>query len=113
MRGIAEPKVKAGSFPSHLLHDRVAIVTGGSRGIGRATVQRLAEAGAHVVVNYIYQSQEAEEAAEEAHAAGVEAFALQGDVSRSRDSAALVDSALSHFGRVDLIVANAGIWEGA
>jgi len=111
MAVLTEPRTC--SFPRNLLRDRIAIVTGGSRGIGRATVQRLAEAGAHVVVNYIYQAQEADEAVEEARALGVEAFALQGDVSKSSDSAALVDSALSHFGRLDLIVANAGIWEGA
>ena len=112
MRGIAEPKVKAGSFPSHLLHDRVAIVTGGSRGIGRATVQRLAEAGAHVVVNYLNHAQEAHDAVNEAGERGVRALALQGDVSRTGDAAALVESALDHFGRVDVLVANAGIWEG-
>jgi len=100
-------------FPRNLLRDRVAIVTGGSRGIGRATVQKLAEAGAHVVVNYIYQSREAGEAVEEARAQGVQALAIHGDVSRSSDATALVDETLSSFGQVDLVVANAGIWEGA
>ena len=100
-------------FPRNLLRDRVAIVTGGSRGIGRATVQKLAEGGAHVVVNYICQSREAEAAVEEARALGVQAVAIQGDVSRSSDASAVVDETLSSFGQVDLVVANAGIWEGA
>ncbi len=111
MTVLTEPKLC--SFPSHLLRDRVAIVTGGSRGIGRATVQRLAESGAHVVVNYINQSQEAAEAVEEALGLGVQSFALQGDVSLTRDAAAVVDKTLHHFGKLDLVVANAGIWEGA
>ena len=101
------------SFPRNLLRDRVAIVTGGSRGIGRATVQRLAEAGAHVVVNYIYQTGEAEEAVSGARALGVQSLALQGDVSQTHEAASIVDKALSYFGKLDLVVANAGIWEGA
>ena len=111
MAVLTEPKTC--SFPSNLLRDRVAIVTGGSRGIGRATVQRLAESGAHVVVNYIYQSREAAEAVEEARALGVQAIAFQGDVSLSSDAAAVVDKTLSSFGKIDLVVANAGIWEGS
>ncbi len=111
MKVLTEPKVN--SFPAHLLRDRVAIVTGGSRGIGRATVQRLAEAGAHVVVNYLNRSDEAEDAVEEARDLGVQALALQADVSRSDEAADLVDKTLRQFGRLDLLVANAGIWEGA
>src|SRR5271166_6668869 len=95
-------------FPRDLLRDRVAIVTGGSRGIGRATVQRLAEAGAHVVVNYVCQTREAEEAVNGARALGVQALAVQGDVSQTHEAAAVVDKALSYFGRLDLVVANAG-----
>jgi 3-oxoacyl-[acyl-carrier protein] reductase len=104
---------KTCSFPRSLLRDRIAVVTGGSRGIGRATVQRLAEAGAHVVVNYIYQTQEAEEAVNGARSLGVQSLAVQGDVSQTQEAAAVVDKALSHFGKLDLVVANAGIWEGA
>jgi 3-oxoacyl-[acyl-carrier protein] reductase len=101
------------SFPRSLLRDRIAVVTGGSRGIGRATAQRLAEAGAHVVVNYIHQTQEAEEAVNGARALGVQSLAVQGDVSQTNEAAAVVDKALSYFGKLDLVVANAGIWEGA
>src|SRR6516162_1896226 len=105
MRGIAEPKVKAGSFPSYLLRDRVAIVTGGSRGIGRATVQRLADAGAHVVVNYLIHDKEANDAVREVKTAGPRSMAVQADVSRSDQAAALVERTLREFGRVDLLVA--------
>jgi 3-oxoacyl-[acyl-carrier protein] reductase len=113
MRGVVETKEKVSSFPSHLLRDRVAIVTGGSRGIGRATVQRLAEAGAHVVINYLVQAEQALEAASDARELGVQAIALQGDVSHSSEATALVENTLDRFGRLDLVVANAGIWEGA
>jgi 3-oxoacyl-[acyl-carrier protein] reductase len=100
-------------FPRNLLLDRVAIVTGGSRGIGRATVQRLAEAGAHVVVNYLCNSHEAAKAVDEARQLGVQSVAFQGDISHSSDADGLVEKALRSFGRIDLVVANAGIWEGA
>src|SRR6516225_5213117 len=113
MRGVIEPKTKAISFPSDLLRDRVAIVTGGSRGIGRATVQRLAEAGAHIAVNYLNHPKEAHDAVHQARECGVRAIALQGDVSHTMEAGALVENALDHFGRIDLLVANAGIWEGA
>lgn len=113
MRGVIESRAKAISFPTDLLCDRVAIVTGGSRGIGRATVQRLAEAGAHVAVNYLNHPQEAQDAVHEARECGVRAIALQGDVSHTNEAAALVENALDHFGRIDLLVANAGIWKGA
>jgi len=106
-------ETKTSSFPRDLLRDRIAIVTGGSRGIGRATVQRLAEAGAHVVVNYIYQTQEAQEAVSAARTLGVQSLPVQGDVSQTSDAASVVEKALDYFGRVDLVVANAGIWEGA
>ena len=58
---LIENTTTTAALPRHLLQDRVAIVTGGSRGIGRATALRLAEAGAHVVINYARQQGEAED----------------------------------------------------
>jgi 3-oxoacyl-[acyl-carrier protein] reductase len=101
------------ALPAKLLRGRVAIVTGGSRGIGRATVLRLAEAGADVVINYARNEAAAEETARRAREFGIKALALRADVSEVDQAAALVDATVAHFGRVDLLVANAGIWEGA
>ncbi len=110
MEQLVESTVK---IPRDLLRDKVAVVTGGSRGIGRATALRLAEAGAHVIVNYLERDDEAAEVVAAARELGVEAFAIQGDVARSDDAEALVEIATHGFGRLDLLVANAGIWEGA
>lgn len=101
------------ALPAELLRGRVAIVTGGGRGIGRATVLRLAEAGADVVVNYARNEEAAEEVAGLARSAGVRAVALRADVGSVREAEALVAETLERFGRVDLLVANAGVWEGA
>lgn len=100
-------------LPKALLQGRVAIVTGGSRGIGRAAVLRLAEAGANVVVNYIKTEASAEEVVRRARAMGVEALPMRADVADVSEAAALVERTVESFGRVDLLVANAGIWEGA
>ena len=101
------------TLPSSLLRGRVAIVTGGARGIGRATVLRLAEAGADVVINYARNQEAAECVARQAREFGVQALPLRADVSDVGQTAAVVDATVKHFGRVDLLVANAGIWEGA
>ena len=99
--------------PRDLLRGRVAIVTGGSRGIGRAVVLRLAEAGADVVVNYLRHEAAAEGVARGAERFGVKSLAVRADVSNSKETDALVERTLKVFGRCDLLVANAGIWEGA
>ena len=101
------------ALPSKLLSGRVAIVTGGSRGIGRATVLRLAEAGADVVINYIQNEAAAEEVARQARVHGVQALPVRADVAHVDQAAALVQKTVEHFDRVDLLVANAGVWEGA
>jgi 3-oxoacyl-[acyl-carrier protein] reductase len=76
-------------------------------------VLRLAEAGADVVINYLSNERAAEEVAERAREFGVGALTVRADVSEVAQAAALVEAAAKRFDRVDLLVANAGIWEGA
>ncbi len=95
------------------LKGRVALVTGGSRGIGRATVQRLAELGASVVINYARDEQAGAATVAEAEKLGVKAIAVRADVSRLEEAERLVHVALEEFGKLDILVCNAGIWEGA
>lgn len=95
------------------LTDRVAIVTGGSRGIGKAVVELLASRGAHVVVNYVRDEEAAAATVNLAHSHGVKAMAIQADVSQLAEAERLVQETVEHFGRVDLLICNAGIWEGA
>ncbi len=91
------------------LSGRVAIVTGGSRGIGRATAERLAASGATVVVNYRGNAAAAEATVAAITAAGGKAIAVQGDVSQPADVEHLVKTTLEQFGRIDILVNNAGI----
>src|SRR5687767_654880 len=95
------------------LKGRVALVTGGSRGIGRQTVLRLAELGADVVVNYARDEKAAADTVDEVIKRGVRALAVQADVSQLADAERLVAATLEEFGRPDILVCNAGIWEGA
>ena len=95
------------------LRGRVAVVTGGSRGIGRAVVERLAEAGVNVVINYVRDEAAADEARRAAEGHGVRALSVRGDVSRLGEAEALAREAFERFGRLDLLVCNAGLWEGA
>ncbi len=95
------------------LSGKVAIITGASRGIGAATAIRFAEAGASLVINYFQHEAEAAQIAAQARSLGVGAIAVQADVSRFDDVKGLFDIALAEFNRVDIVVANAGIWTGA
>jgi len=94
------------------LADRVAIVTGGSRGIGRAVVELLASFGAHVVVNYVKDEDSALSTVNLAQTLGVKALAIQADVSRLDEAERLLKETVEHFRRVDFLICNAGIWEG-
>ena len=95
------------------LEGRVAVVTGGSRGIGRAAVECFAKLGAKVVVNFVRDEGAAADAVNRAKALGAEALAVQADVSSVDGAQRLIDSAIERFDRVDFLVCNAGIWEGA
>lgn len=106
-------KIVSKKLPNYLLSGKTAIVTGASRGIGRATALRLAEAGANVVVNYFQHEAEAEEVVAECKKLGVEAISVQADVSKLSEAERLTETTVEKFGSVDLLVANAGIWEGA
>lgn len=92
-----------------LLKDQVAIVTGASRGIGRAIALQLAFEGAKVVVNYASSSTAADQVVAEITTAGGEAFAIQGDVSQENQVDTLIKTTLEKFQRVDILVNNAGI----
>ena len=94
------------------LKDRVAVVTGGSRGIGRAAVECFARLGAHVVINYIANEAAATEAVRSAESLGVNALAVKADVSSLEEAQRLLEEAVTRFDRVDFLVCNAGIWEG-
>lgn len=91
------------------LQGKVAIVTGASRGIGRATALALAAEGANVVVNYASSSQAADAVVAEITQAGSGAIALQADVSKADQVDAMVSAVMDKWGRVDVLVNNAGI----
>ena len=95
------------------LRGRVALVTGGSRGIGKAIVELLSESGAHVVVNYVHDQKAAEATVNAARERGVEAIAVRADVAHPLEAQQLIDTAIEHFKRLDILVCNAGIWAGA
>lgn len=92
-----------------LLENKVAIVTGASRGIGRAIALQLANQGAKVVVNYASSSAAADQLVAEITAADGEAIALQADVSQAEQVETLVNATIEKFQRIDVLVNNAGI----
>ena len=94
------------------LADRVALVTGGSRGIGKAVVTLFASCGAHVVVNYVKDEEAAVTTVEMARSHGVRALAIQADVSHVREADQLLEQTVEHFGKIDFLICNAGIWDG-
>ena len=91
------------------LHEKVAIVTGAGRGIGRAIAVRLARDGANVLVNYSRSADAAEQVVSEIGVTGGKAIAVHADVAIAADVEAMVNTAKERFGRVDLLICNAGI----
>ncbi len=90
------------------LDDRIALITGGARGIGLAVAQRFAESGAAVALADL-RGDEAESAAAELRARGHRAIGVGGDVSDSATVTAMVNRVLEHYGRIDVLVNNAGV----
>lgn len=88
---------------------KVAIVTGASRGIGRAIALRLAQDNIAVVVNYAHRASDADDVVQAIEAAGGRAIALQGDVANASDCARLFDATEAQFGGVDIVINNAGV----
>ena len=93
------------------LSGKVAIVTGASKGIGAAVAKTLAANGASVVVNYASSKSGADKIVEAIVAAGGNAVAVKGDVSKAAEAKELVDAAIKAFGRLDILVNNAGVYE--
>jgi glucose 1-dehydrogenase len=91
------------------LHGKVAIVTGGNSGIGKAVVLELAKQGTRVVIDYIAHPEATEALKQQIAKLGVEAIGVQGDVSKVGDMRKLVDAAIQKFGRLDVMVNNAGV----
>jgi 3-oxoacyl-[acyl-carrier protein] reductase len=96
--------------PLLTLEGKRAIVTGGSRGIGAATAELLARAGAHVMIGYRSRSEDAHNIATRCASNGVLAFPHQGDLSTRDGNESLFDAAVSELGGVDIFVGNSGVW---
>jgi len=94
------------------LSGKSALVTGDSRGIGRACCEALAQAGARVAVNYRVETPQAGAVVKRIRDAGGEAFALSADVSRREEAEMMIDDTVGHFGGLDILVNNADIWRG-
>jgi 3-oxoacyl-[acyl-carrier protein] reductase len=95
------------------LKGKVAVVTGASKGIGAAIARAYGAAGASVVVNYASSKAGADAVVNDIVKAGGKAVAVQGDVSKAADAQALVDAAIKHYGHLDILVNNSGVYEFA
>ena len=92
-----------------MLKDKVALVTGGSRGIGKSIAIELAKNGANVAINYASNSEKAEEVVEEMKSLGVNAISVKADVSSEEDVKNLMKTIEGELGKIEILVNNAGI----
>jgi 3-oxoacyl-[acyl-carrier protein] reductase len=95
------------------LKDKVAVVTGASKGIGAAIAKALAAEGAYVVVNYASSKAGADAVVASITAAGGKAVAVGGDVSKAADAQGIIEAAIKNYGHLDILVNNSGVYEFA
>ena len=95
------------------LTGKVAVVTGASKGIGSAIAKALAAEGASVVVNYASSKEGADRVVDEISKAGGQAVAVGGDVSKAAEAQGIIAAAIQHFGKLDVLVNNSGVYEFA
>jgi len=95
----------------NLLQDKVALVTGASKGIGAGIAKALARAGASVVVNYASSKSGADKVVDAIAKAGGKAITEKGDVAQTAEAKKLIDTALKQYGRLDIVVNNSGVFE--
>jgi 3-oxoacyl-[acyl-carrier protein] reductase len=91
------------------LHSKVALITGSARGLGKAIAERYAAMGASIVVNYSRDKASAEDVVKNIEGMGVNVIAVQADVTQVKDVERLFAEAIKAFGKIDIVVANAGI----
>ncbi len=91
------------------LQNKVALITGSSRGIGKAIALLFAKEGAKVIVNYNKSKEKADEVVNEIHKLGSEAFAVKADISDENQVKSMVDETIKKYGKIDILVNNAGI----
>src|ERR1043166_3912027 len=108
---MSEEPFGAGEMDMNKLRNKVAVVTGASKGIGAAIAKSLAAEGAAVVVNYSSSKAEGEKVAKEINAKGGKAVAVQANLSKKADIDQLFAKSKKAFGRLDILVNNAGIYE--
>jgi NAD(P)-dependent dehydrogenase (short-subunit alcohol dehydrogenase family) len=93
--------------------DKVAVITGGSRGIGAATAKLFASLGSDVVINYLTNSEHAEEIKSDIEKMGRQCVTAKADMGKRADCEKLIDTAIDQFGKIDILINNAGIWNEA
>jgi 3-oxoacyl-[acyl-carrier protein] reductase len=91
------------------LKNKIAIVTGSSRGLGKTVAKLLAKNGANVIINYSSNKEQAEEVVSEITQAGGQAFAIKADISKPIEISKLFDQTIEKYGKIDIVVNNAGI----